>query len=238
MARLRIIAGPNGSGKSHLTRILRSEYDINWGYYINADDIERELREFEEISFADFGLTKSEEAFLDFYQNHVLREKAPAQPRVRGTILTLAKPLPEATYFGTLCADYIRQRLMELGETFSFETVMSGSDKLRLLDQALEKGYRIYLYFVCTEDPSINIDRVADRVEKQGHFVPDNLVTTRYARTLDNLVPVLAKTRRAYLFDNSGQAPRWVAEQDEDGNFIFGRAAIPAWFREYVLRRL
>lgn len=238
MARLRIIAGPNGSGKSHLTRALRTEYDINWGYYINADDIERELREKGKISFEDFGLEADETAFLHFYNTHLLREKAPAEISVSGAALTLDAALPDATYFGTLCADYIRQRLMELGKTFSFETVMSGSDKLRLLDHALELGYRIYLYFVCTEDSAINISRVANRVQKQGHFVPDNLVTTRYARTLENLSTVLRKVRRAYLFDNSGYAPVLVGEKVEDGKLSFAMEELPQWFREHVLRRL
>lgn len=238
MARLRIIAGPNGSGKSHLTRALRSDYNINWGCYINADDIERALREKGALSFREFGLDGSETKFLPFYERHPLRAKAPAAPLVEAGVLRLKNTLPKDTYFGTLCADYIRQRLMNEGKTFSFETVLSGSDKLRLLDQAVASGYRIYLYFICTEDAIINIGRIADRVEKQGHSVPDDLVVSRYSRTLENLTSVLQKVRRAYLFDNSGFAPELVAEKSEAGHLSFDFEHTPGWFRKYVLQRI
>lgn len=228
MARLRIIAGPNGSGKSHLTRTLRSDYNINWGHYINADDIERALRERGAIAFRDFGLEGPETEFLSFYENHSLRAKAPAEPSVGAGFLRLRAPLPAATYFGTRCANYLRQRLMETGKTFPFETVMSGSDKLRLLDQALSLGYRIYVCFVCTENAVINIGRVADRVRKQGHHVPDDLVVNRYNRALENLALVLQKVRRAHLFDNSGFAPELVAEKSEAGHLSFDFKYIPA----------
>ncbi len=238
MPRLRIIAGPNGSGKSHLTRKLRTDYQINWGHYVNADDLETALRNTGRIAFADFGLSLSGDDFKGFYDTHVLKTKAPADFEVTNGILRLLKPLQEPTYFGTLLADYLRYRLLEAGETFSFETVLSGSDKLRFIEKALQTGYRIYLYFVCTENPVINIDRIADRVAKNGHFVPDELVISRYGKTLYNLLPVLHQCRRAYLFDNSGYGPELVAEKLEDGNLSFNPLYIPEWFRKFVLHRI
>jgi predicted ABC-type ATPase len=41
--RLRIFAGPNGSGKSSLYSYLISQHYFNSYYYINADDIAKEL---------------------------------------------------------------------------------------------------------------------------------------------------------------------------------------------------
>ena len=55
--------------------------------------------------------------------------------------------------------------------SFSFETVMSHPSKIKELKKAKEKGYRIYLYFVCTDDAEINVNRVANRIEKGGHPV-------------------------------------------------------------------
>jgi predicted ABC-type ATPase len=39
--RLRVFAGPNGSGKSTIPEILRPEWI---GVYVNADEIEKQLR--------------------------------------------------------------------------------------------------------------------------------------------------------------------------------------------------
>ncbi|WP_340677299.1 zeta toxin family protein [Paraglaciecola sp.] len=47
MPRLRLIAGPNGSGKTTLTDHLRHKYDVPLGQYVNPDEIELTLREYE-----------------------------------------------------------------------------------------------------------------------------------------------------------------------------------------------
>lgn len=47
MPRLRLIAGPNGSGKTTLTDELRHKYDVPLGQYVNPDEIELTLREYE-----------------------------------------------------------------------------------------------------------------------------------------------------------------------------------------------
>jgi predicted ABC-type ATPase len=47
MPRLRLIAGPNGSGKTTLTDHLRHRYDVPLGQYVNPDEIELTLREYE-----------------------------------------------------------------------------------------------------------------------------------------------------------------------------------------------
>lgn len=39
MPSLRLIAGPNGSGKTALTKVLREEYAVPLGQYLNPDDI-------------------------------------------------------------------------------------------------------------------------------------------------------------------------------------------------------
>lgn len=43
MASLRLIAGPNGSGKTTLTKLLREEYAVPLGQYLNPDDIAKHI---------------------------------------------------------------------------------------------------------------------------------------------------------------------------------------------------
>jgi predicted ABC-type ATPase len=49
-------------------------------------------------------------------------------------------------------------------ESFTFETVMSHPDRVEALEGAQSRGYRTYLYFVCTDNIDINAGRIAARV--------------------------------------------------------------------------
>jgi predicted ABC-type ATPase len=239
MVRMRIIAGPNGSGKSFLTKWLRKLNEFQFGVYINADEIETGLRKGKAVVFSDFGLKGITDAEVrQFYDGHSLKEKAYAQFNVHRNKLHLEELLPEQTYFGTLLSDFIRQKALAEGISFSFETVMSGSDKLRLLQQAVNAGYRVYLYFICTEDPLINMERVADRVRKQGHYVPDELVIARYNRTLENLIPATDLAYRTYMFDNSGLGQELVCEVFQGKEIKLNADFLPNWFKKHYLNRL
>jgi predicted ABC-type ATPase len=58
LASLRLIAGPNGSGKTTLTKLLREEYAVPLGQYLNPDDIAKH------ISFSSIDHTLSDDTFL------------------------------------------------------------------------------------------------------------------------------------------------------------------------------
>lgn len=81
----------------------------------------------------------------------------------------------------------VREQLSEaLNNRMSmiYETVFSHPSKLELIREARAKGYFIRLFFICTESPRINIDRVADRYSKGGHTVPGDKVSNRYTRAM------------------------------------------------------
>lgn len=238
MPRLRMIAGPNGSGKTVLTNGLRENYHLNFGYYVNADKIEDILRKKQMISFRRFGLKADIVRFREYYETHALRQSADVDWEIRRNTFYLNKKLPTRTYFPTLFADYIRNELMQAKETFSFETVMSDVNKIQLLAKAADCGYRTYLYYICTEDETINIDRVADRVKKHGHNVPREKIISRYTRSLENLLRAIKLTNRAFLFDNSGEGYRLVAEIKDGKEINFDPSFVPNWFEKYVLNKL
>lgn len=68
------------------------------------------------------------------------------------------------SYLAADLAEFIRQQLLANDISFTYETVMSHESKLVFIQQAKEKNYRVYVYFVATEDPEINISRVNVRV--------------------------------------------------------------------------
>ena len=87
-----------------------------------------------------------------------------------------------------------------------YETVFSHPSKLALIRQAIEIGYFVRLFFICTESPRINIDRVAERFAKGGHTVPGNKVSERYNRALLYGAEAMRLVHRGYLYDNSAHA--------------------------------
>ena len=50
------------------------------------------------------------------------------------------------SYFASVAADFLRNKLLTTRHTFTFETVMSHPGKVELLQKAQEAGYRTYLY--------------------------------------------------------------------------------------------
>lgn len=87
-----------------------------------------------------------------------------------------------------------------------YETVFSHPSKLELIKQALSCGYFIRFFFICTETPRINIDRVAERFSRGGHTVPGDKVTSRYNRSLLLGAEAMQLVQRGYLYDNSTPA--------------------------------
>ncbi|MBE6418565.1 MAG: AAA family ATPase [Akkermansiaceae bacterium] len=100
----------------------------------------------------------------------------------------------------------IREQLnnaIEAKQDIIYETVFSHPSKLDIIHKARSLGYFVRLFFICTESPRINIDRVADRFAKGGHAVPGNKVNDRYSRALMYGAEAMRLVQRGYLYDNS-----------------------------------
>ena len=62
-----------------------------------------------------------------------------------------------------------RENILQ-GNSFLVETTLSSKGVYqRLVDSARQKGFSVKLAHISTEDPQINIARVADRLSKGGH---------------------------------------------------------------------
>lgn len=234
--RLRMFAGPNGSGKSTMKSVLRREL---LGVYINPDEIEAEIRQYDFLDLSRFDVNTDEKEIITFFQNSTLLEKADLLAETESLRFNDNKLSFRDTgvnaYFASVAADFIRQKLILKRQSFAFETVMSSPDKVELLAKAQGFGYRTYLYFVATDKPSINISRVRHRVKTGGHDVPTDKITSRYFRSLDLLREAVKNTNRTYIFDNSGSELLWLAEITDGKHLELKANAVPTWFRKYVL---
>ncbi|MBL8677299.1 MAG: zeta toxin, partial [Alphaproteobacteria bacterium] len=180
--RLRIIAGPNGSGKStFINNLIKNPPTGNFslGFYVNADDLQKELNQKGSISFKKYGLKIGEKELQNYFRSSTFSPIKLKQPdlwkkfRVVNNKLYIKAGKSVSAYIAADLAEFIRQNLLAKGLSFSFETVMSDKNKINFLRKAKKQDYRVYLYFFATEDPLININRVKIRVKQKGHNVPD-----------------------------------------------------------------
>ena len=140
---------------------------------------------------------------------------------------TLAGSLEEIGYQAAQMAEVQRQELMQQRQSLAFETVMSHPSKLALLEQASLLGYRVMLVFVGTNNPEINVERVALRVRQGGHDVPIDKIIARYDRALQLLPKAVELARVAYIFDNSQTAELML--QAIDGTLNILKQPLPNW---------
>lgn len=112
-------------------------------------------------------------------------------------------------------------------QTVGVETVLS-TDKYRsVVRLAKEHGFEVWLLYVVLDSPARNIGRVRLRVAKGGHAVPDDKIVERYSRSLQQLPWFLEQADRAWIFDNSGETPRLIAEKRR-GAVRLSEDALPA----------
>ena len=239
--RMRMFAGPNGSGKSTIKSVVPSEL---LGVYLNPDEIEKEILDFGFLDVHAYGVETTRDEILSFFAKSTLLKNAELEDEAAGLRFNDGKlsffEVCVNAYFASVAADFLRQRLLEKLVSFSFETVMSAPDKLTLLENAQRLGYRTYLYYIATDDPSINVARVQNRVRQGGHDVPDEKIVSRYARSLELLLDAIRHTNRAYLFDNSrhGGERLWVAEVTDGHDLELKCDPMPQWFQSAVWEKI
>lgn len=238
---MRVFAGPNGSGKTTIILGLRNQY--SFGVYVNADDIEAAFRESRRLELKPFELSVTTTAIQDFFRQSTFAPLKLNQPDlwklfyVEDGFLCMKEAQDINSYIAADIAEFFRQSLLENGVSFTYETVMSHAGKVSFMELAQQKGYRVYLYYIATNDPDININRVQIRRAQKGHDVSPDIIKKRYYKSLEHLKQAVANTDRAFLFDNSGKNSKLLAEIT-GGNSVtltIDSSEIPNWFIDYLL---
>ncbi|HVS92000.1 MAG TPA: zeta toxin family protein [Mucilaginibacter sp.] len=242
--RLRIVAGPNGSGKSTIIETLRKNFDC--GVYLNTDDIEKILGDKGLLRLSDYLVESNSgdyEAFLKTknIQSLIIKAERDGFPiHLRFDTNLLITDQPTHSYEAAVAAEFLKYRLLSQGELFTFETVMSHPSKLDFVKLARQSGYKVYLYFVSTESVEINVQRVAQRVIKKGHPVPEDHIRSRYTKSLELLSEMIPLSYRTYLFDNSSETDAFlkVAEIYRGKELTIHVDPVPEWITTYVIHAL
>lgn len=240
--KIRVFAGPNGSGKSTLFTTIAEKFKV--GYFVNSDEIEKEIASKGFINLESYGLHLTEEDLQMFKKEEdavTLIKKAEQEGHtidveIRENVI-VDQSKKTHSYEASLITAFLRKHLAANGISYSFESVMSHPSKLNEIKEAKDKGYKTYLYFVCLQDADMNVSRVSNRVEKGGHAVDPERIKRRYGETLNNLFPALLLADKAYLFDNSTDKMELVAEA-ENGQIEILTNRVPNWFVQYVVKKL
>jgi predicted ABC-type ATPase len=104
--------------------------------------------------------------------------------------------------------------LVQDGRSFAFETTCSGKSYIRLLKECQAAGWRISLIYLWVPSPEYSIARVARRVSRGGHHIPDEVIRRRYLAGLWNMRHLyLPLAYDATIYDNRDSALRLVARR-------------------------
>ena len=83
---------------------------------------------------------------------------------------------------------------------------------MRLLRDLRDRGYRIHLFFLWIPNIDIALERVADRIRRGGHNVPEDVVRRRFQKGLPNLFRLYRPLLDSWvIFDNSSDTPNMIA---------------------------
>lgn len=103
------------------------------------------------------------------------------------------------------------------GESFSFETTLSGKNYARHIPEWQRKGYRVKLYFLRLPDPEFAIARVKQRVREGGHNVPEDVIRRRFKSGWNNFERLYKGIVDEWaLYDNAGRQPVLLNEGERD----------------------
>jgi predicted ABC-type ATPase len=125
------------------------------------------------------------------------------------------------------------ERLRDLAAqrvSFAFETTLASRSFAPWIRSLIESGYDFHLVYVWVESAEFSVQRVAGRVARGGHHVPEEIVRRRYVAGLRNFFELyrpLAKNWRVY--DNSRSQLRLIAFGS--GNDVLGVEDAATWSR-------
>ncbi len=201
-----MFAGPNGSGKTTLFRTLAKEHSADGVFkgepFVNADDIDSELRTARKLALQRYGIACEQEHMTRWLRAAAWSDdtsRIAESARLADGAIHVADGTP-LSYAAALLAAFLRASLMDAERSFTFETVMSHTGKITLMRDARAQGFRAYLYFVATDNVELNVRRVQVRVEVGGHAVPEQKIRERYLRSLELLPQGRARNRPRVSF--------------------------------------
>ena len=98
--------------------------------------------------------------------------------------------------------------LAAAGESFAFETTLSGTGYVKRIKEWRRNKYEVIIYYLRLPTVEMAIDRVRLRVAEGGHDVPEEDIRRRFDRGWANFRDIYRDLVDAWIiFDTSGPEP-------------------------------
>lgn len=128
--------------------------------------------------------------------------------------------------------------LLQKEESFSIETTLSTRSYFKLVETAHHKGYDVTLLYFWLKSPEQAIERVAERVSKGGHDIPNDTIIRRYWAGLKNLFNIYMPIVDTWILVDNSKTPRSiVATGGKHQNTIIENIEKYTKIEEYVNQR-
>ncbi len=129
-----------------------------------------------------------------------------------------------------------------------FETTLGGTTITGKLKSAIRAGFEIRIWYVGLESVELHLARVADRVARGGHDIPEADIRRRFDNSRRNLIRLTPGLAELKLFDNSAEADPYGGSLPEPRLLVHLRgeqviqlaepATIPEWAKAIVAAAL
>ena len=112
-------------------------------------------------------------------------------------------PESEAFRAGKIMLIHLEELVAERA-SFSIETTLAARSYAKWLADLRMLGYETHLYYYWLASADMAITRVAERVKRGGHFVPDATIRQRYSRSVQNFFELYRQHADVWeVYDNS-----------------------------------
>ncbi len=126
------------------------------------------------------------------------------------------------------------------GTRYAFETTLGGQSITKKLLETCANGIPVYIWYCALATPELHIKRVAQRVQKGGHDIPEKKIRERYQSSRENLIALLPYLAGVRVFDNSREyteapAPLLLLSMNREKVIETAELAmVPEWAKSIV----
>lgn len=131
---------------------------------------------------------------------------------------------------------------IERGYRYAFETTLGGGTITAALLDAAARGIKVHVWYCALETPDLHVARVAARVRRGGHDIPERKIRERYDESRRNLVRLMPHFEVLRVYDNSEESdepqPRLILELRRRRVMHADLEAPPDWAKPIVAAAL
>lgn len=112
---------------------------------------------------------------------------------------------------------------MNARHDFAFETTLAGLSYIKLIKEMRRAGYHVHLYYLWLPGVQLSLKRIAERVKRGGHNIPNDVAVRRYGKGLTNLFRrYIQLADYCAIFDNT-MNPTLIYERSPETERIMNR---------------